>query len=274
MAMRFAMEPFCAILNQHRIHGGVMFTIQKGQYMLSSFLNATKAIDSAVTRLLSDNTSVAAAYRVIPNPRPAQEVVAEANLIRRDIAAFLISSAGERFKPFIDTFVSTNQRIMETYCTPLDFVLVDDPDQTKRSIVPYAESARNTIQAVGERTYPQEDRGFLALSAFAYLGGAYGCYAIPFRPGIDGPGLLDVSDTQRYRARQLRNAVWAQSESDPAGAEVLDAVLRVHAAPRVDLDQVARIQSIAEQANLATQTIWIQASHKRSSVSLQDLKGA
>jgi hypothetical protein len=272
--MRFAIEPFCEILNKHRTQSGVMFTIQKGQYMLPSFLNTTKTIDSALTRLLSDDASVAAACRVIRNPRPAQEVVAGANLLRQDIATFLISSAGPRFKPFIDAFTSPGRRIMETYSTPLDFVLVDDPDQITRSIQPYADSARNTIHAVSQCNYPEEDRGFLTVSAFAYLGGVYGCYAIPFRPGIDGPGLLDVSDTQRYRARQLRNAVWAQSETDPAGAEVLDAFLRMHAAPRVDLEQVARIQSISEQANLATQTLWIQASRKRSSVSLQDLKGA
>ncbi len=251
-----------------------MFTIQKGQHMLPSFLNSAKLIDSTLTRFLSDNASAAAAYRPIRNPRAAKEVISEANNMRQDIAAFLISGAGLRFKPFVDAFVSPDQRIMETYCTPLDFVLADDQAQITRSILPYAESARNTIQALTQFNCPEQDRGFLTISTFAYSGGAYGCYAIPFRPGIDGPGLLDVSDAQRYRARQLRNAVWAQSESDPAGAEVLDAVLRMHAAPRVGLGQVARIQSMAEQANAATQTLWIQASRKRSSVSLQDLKGA
>jgi hypothetical protein len=161
---------------------------------------------------------------------------------------------------------------MEAYCSPLDFVLADDPQQTVRTVMPFGMSARNMINAVSEQNYPEADRGFIAICTFAYLAGAYGLYAIPYRPSIDGPGLLEVSNTLQRRAYDLRKAVWVQNEADPEGGEILDAVLRLHAAPRVDLQRVERIKAIAQQANLATETFWIQSCRKLTMVRLQDLK--
>jgi hypothetical protein len=161
---------------------------------------------------------------------------------------------------------------MEHYCSPLDFVLADDPQQTVHTVMPFGASARNTINAVSERNYPQEDSGLVAICSFAYLAGAFGLYAIPYRPSIDGPGLLEASNTHRHRAYLLRNAVWAQSEVDPEGGEILDAVLRMYTAPRVNMARVERIKAIAEQANLAAETLWIQTCRKLTMVRLQDLK--
>jgi hypothetical protein len=239
---------------------------------MSTLYQSAKEIDQAVMRLLSDKAVAEAAYRPVPNSRPATAVVAEANAIRQDIVDFLISAAGVRFKPFIETFTSPNQRLMETYCSPLDFILADDPQQTVRTVMPFGASARNVINAVSERNYPEADRGLVAICSFAYLAGAFGLYAIPYRPSIDGPGMLEASYTHRCRAYYLRNAVWAQSEVDPEGGEILDAVLRMYAAPRVDLARVERIKAIAEQANLATETFWIQSCRILTMVRSKDLK--
>jgi hypothetical protein len=242
--------------------------------LMSNDYKNSKEVNKAIASLLSNETAFAAAYRPIPNTRPPQAIVDQANAMRLEIASLLTTTVGVRFKPFVDIFTSANHRLMEIYCFSLDFVLVDDPQQTVRSMVPFGISFRNMIHSISEGKCQRADRGFVAICSFAYLAGIYDLYSIPYRPSIDGPGLLEAAYTHRHRASCLRAAVGAQREVDPEGGEILDAVLRMHAAPRVDLERVARIQAVVRQANLATETLWIQACRKLTSVALKDVRFA
>jgi hypothetical protein len=242
--------------------------------LMSDPYKTANEVNKAIASLLADETALAAAYRPVPNTRPPQAIVDQANAMRHEISSLLVATVGVRFKPFVDAFTSADQRLMEAYCSSLDFVLTDDPQQTVRSMVPYGISFRNMIHSISGRKCQRKDRGFVAICAFAYLAGVYDLYAIPYRPFIDGPGLLEADYTHRHRASSLRHAVAAQREVDPEGGEILDAVLRMHAAPRVDLERVARIQAVVHQANLATETLWIQACRKLTSVALKDVRFA